>query len=227
MVVQTAFVHGRLVEELFLEIPEGYKEFMKERGHELKGDYVKLEKSLYGLVQVAQSWWTKFVTVLTKKLNFKIFLKDGCLLKRETKLGKSFLIMYVDDCLIVRDKHEVRKTIVEIKQHFNIKHSDNIEDFVGCHIERVGDKVLLSQPDLIGKLLKEYKIDINRKRKKDTPAQGNKLVIRITEDNKKLNDKKQTKFRSGVGSLLYLLKHSRPDLSNSLRELSKVMDGAT
>ena len=27
--------------------------------------------------------------------------------------------------------------------------------------------------------------------------------------------------------LLYLLKHSRPDLSNSIRELSKVMDGAT
>ena len=27
--------------------------------------------------------------------------------------------------------------------------------------------------------------------------------------------------------LLYLVKHSRPDLSNSVRELSKVMDGAT
>ena len=27
--------------------------------------------------------------------------------------------------------------------------------------------------------------------------------------------------------LLYLLKHLRPDLSNSVRELTKVMDGAT
>jgi hypothetical protein len=29
-----------------------------------------------------------------------------------------------------------------------------------------------------------------------------------------------------VGMLLYLVKHSRPDISNSVRELSKVADGA-
>jgi hypothetical protein len=37
----------------------------------------------------------------------------------------------------------------------------------------------------------------------------------------------QTKFRSGVGMLLYLVKHSRFDIANSVRELSKVADGAT
>ena len=31
------------------------------------------------------------------------------------------------------------------------------------------------------------------------------------------------KYRSGVGSLLYLVKHSRPYLANCVRELSKVM----
>jgi hypothetical protein len=30
-----------------------------------------------------------------------------------------------------------------------------------------------------------------------------------------------------VGSLLYLTKHSRPDIANAVRELSKCMDGAT
>jgi hypothetical protein len=37
----------------------------------------------------------------------------------------------------------------------------------------------------------------------------------------------QLKYRSAVGMLLYLVKHSRPDISNSVRELSKVADGAT
>jgi hypothetical protein len=37
----------------------------------------------------------------------------------------------------------------------------------------------------------------------------------------------QTKFRSRVGMLLYLAKHSRFDIANSVRELSKVADGAT
>jgi hypothetical protein len=43
----------------------------------------------------------------------------------------------------------------------------------------------------------------------------------------KLDQDQQKEFRSGVGMLLYLVKHSRPDISNAVRELSKVMDGAT
>ena len=37
-----------------------------------------------------------------------------------------------------------------------------------------------------------------------------------------INDKtKHTKYRSGVGMLLFLVKYSRPDISNAVRELSK------
>ena len=36
----------------------------------------------------------------------------------------------------------------------------------------------------------------------------------------------QTKYRSGVGMLLFLVKYSRPDIANSVRELSKVNDCA-
>jgi hypothetical protein len=34
----------------------------------------------------------------------------------------------------------------------------------------------------------------------------------------------QTEYWSGGGSLLYLLKHSQPELSNPIRELSKAMN---
>jgi hypothetical protein len=37
----------------------------------------------------------------------------------------------------------------------------------------------------------------------------------------------QKKYRSGAGMLLYLVKHSQPDLANSVQELSKVLVGAT
>jgi hypothetical protein len=42
-----------------------------------------------------------------------------------------------------------------------------------------------------------------------------------------LSPKDQTKYHSCVGMLLYLVKHSRPDISNAVRELTKVLDGAT
>ena len=51
-------------------------------------------------------------------------------------------------------------------------------------------------------------------------------IIRCSEEEESVTEEEQKEFRSGVGSLLYLLKHSRPDLSNSVRELSKVMDRA-
>ena len=38
---------------------------------------------------------------------------------------------------------------------------------------------------------------------------------------------KQSMSRSGVGTLLYLTKHSRPESINPVRELSKSMDGAS
>jgi hypothetical protein len=38
---------------------------------------------------------------------------------------------------------------------------------------------------------------------------------------------KQQQYRSGVGMLMYLVKHSRPDIANATRELTKVLDGAT
>ena len=38
-----------------------------------------------------------------------------------------------------------------------------------------------------------------------------------------MNEIKHHTYRSVVGSLLYLLKHSKPDLSNPIRELSRCM----
>ena len=34
-------------------------------------------------------------------------------------------------------------------------------------------------------------------------------------------------YRSGVGSLIYLVKHARPDIANIVRELAKCMSGAS
>jgi hypothetical protein len=50
--------------------------------------------------------------------------------------------------------------------------------------------------------------------------------VRPTDETEKIDGNLQSKYRSGVGMLLYLIKYSRPDLANVVRELSKCMDGA-
>ena len=46
------------------------------------------------------------------------------------------------------------------------------------------------------------------------------VAVKISDDDQKL-------YQSGVGMLLWLVKHSRPDIANAVRELTKVLDGAS
>ena len=59
-----------------------------------------------------------------------------------------------------------------------------------------------------------------------TPGQG---IVRLKKEEvqAKLNEEEHSQYRSAVGMLLFLVKHSRPDLANPVRDLSKVLDGPT
>jgi hypothetical protein len=59
-----------------------------------------------------------------------------------------------------------------------------------------------------------------------TPAAPKTLFVRPKEGDPLPKPERQKQFRMGVGMLLYLLKHLRADISNSVRELSKVADVA-
>ena len=53
-------------------------------------------------------------------------------------------------------------------------------------------------------------------------------MVKTTDpDSEGIGEREQKGFRSTIGTLLYLVKLSRPDLGNPVRELSKVMDGAS
>ena len=57
-----------------------------------------------------------------------------------------------------------------------------------------------------------------------TPGTPRFTARRLENEEDKVNTKDHETYRSGVGTLLYLTKHSRPDISNPVRELSKTMD---
>ena len=58
MDVKTAFLHGDLEEEIYMEQPEGFKERGKENF------FCKLKKSLYGLKQAPRQWYKKFESIM-------------------------------------------------------------------------------------------------------------------------------------------------------------------
>jgi ATP-binding cassette subfamily B (MDR/TAP) protein 1 len=95
MDVKTAFLHGELEEEIYMEQPEGFLVKGKE-------DYVcKLKKSLYSLKQAPRQWYMKFESVMGEQ-GYKRCSSDHCVFIQRFS-GDDYIIMllYVDDILIV------------------------------------------------------------------------------------------------------------------------------
>jgi hypothetical protein len=50
-------------------------------------------------------------------------------------------------------------------------------------------------------------------------------LVKVQSEEEKVSPEKHNRYRTGIGMLLYLIEHSRPDMANTVRELSKVLDG--
>ena len=64
-------------------------------------------------------------------------------------------------------------------------------------------------------------------KKYKTPGRAHQIQVRERDEIKYISKQEQKLFCSGVDMLLYLVKNSRPDIANSVREFSKVLDGET
>ena len=71
-----------------------------------------------------------------------------------------------------------------------------------------------------------FKEELIRKVDCQTPGALGFTILR-DKNIERIDNKQQSKYCTRVGMLLFLIKHSRPDIANCTQELSKVLDGAT
>ena len=91
--VKTAFLHGELKEEVFVEQPEGFLA----KGKETK--VYKLKKALYGLKQAPRAWNTKLNQILLE-FKFQRCSKEPSVYRKNDKKGLLIVVVYVDDLLV-------------------------------------------------------------------------------------------------------------------------------
>ena len=237
--IETAFLYGELEEHLWMELPEGYIEYLnlhKEHFPAMPGinlydltyktHCVKLEKAIYGLVQAARQWWKKFKQVL-KDIGYTSSLADPCLFVK-MEPTKSFIIIYVDDGGIFADQETIKFVLKELSKTFTVKDLGKLENFIGCRlIENKEKDTIWIQPKLFKHLGQTFGKLIEGVKDYKTPAAPKTTIMRPQAGDPLITPDQQKLFRSGIGMLLYLVKHSRPDMANAIRELSKVGDGAT
>jgi hypothetical protein len=112
---------------------------------------------------------------------------------------------------------------------FNLKVENNLTDHLSCQlIENAESKeILILQPHLINNLEATFGGKVKSKRVYKTPGTPRFKIVCTDNDNGIIEPNLQSRYHSGVGMLLYLIKYSQPDLCNVVRELSKCMDKAT
>ena len=211
--------------------PDGYSEYLKWKGLIYDPDLycVELLKAMYGLVQAARQWFKKFKGVMAK-CGYHSSGADPCLfIKHLPDKTFSFVMLYVDDGGIIGSQEAIDELMSELSAEFNIKGMGPLKHFVGCHIieNETKDTIWIHQPKLLADLKQKFGKQVAGERVFNTPAAPRTMIMRPQEGDKLISPEMQTIFRSGVGMLLYLVKHSRPEISNAVRELTKVVDGAT
>jgi len=85
----------------------------------------------------------------------------------------------------------------------------------------------IGQPHLIKKLEETFGDEVKKMRVYKSPGTPNAGIVQSEEESANFSETEKTYYRSGVGMLLFLVKHSRPDIANVTRELSKVMMNPT
>lgn len=91
--VKSAFMHGELNEEVFIEQPPGYEA----KGNEQK--VYKLKKALYGLKQALRAWYSRIESYFVRE-GFKKCPYEHTLFIKTADGGKILIVcLYVDDLI--------------------------------------------------------------------------------------------------------------------------------
>ena len=218
--VKTAFLHGDLSEEIYMQQPEGFEEPGKEKL------VCKLKKSLYGLKQSPRQWYKRFDTFMMNK-DFTRCDVDSCVYsKRLADHTPIFLLLYVDDMLIAsRRKTDIDQLKKELSREFDMKDLGPARKILGMEIQRdrKAGKLWLSQKGYIKKVVERFKMQ-DAKPTATPIAAHFKLSSQLcpTSDTER-EDMAKVPYASAVGSLMYAMISTRPDIAHAVSVVSRFM----
>ena len=209
MDVKTAFLNGYLKEELYMMQPEG---FVDPKG---SNKVCKLQRSIYGLVQASRSWNIRFNEVI-KAFGFIQVYGEACLYKKVSGSSVAFLILYVDDILLMGNNIEMLESIkAYLNKSFSMKDLGEAAYILGIKIYRDRSRRLigLSQSTYLDKILKKFNME-NSKKGFLPVLQGMRLSKTqsptTAADREKMSS---VPYASAVGSLMYAMLCTRPDIN--------------
>ncbi|XP_059071614.1 uncharacterized mitochondrial protein AtMg00810-like [Cryptomeria japonica] len=191
-----------------MEQPEGFE----------SSDYTdhvyRLKKALYGLKQAPRAWYSR----LDSHLISKGFTKGNVDSTLYTKVVSNDLLaseIYVDDIIFGSTNDELSQSFSTIMEsEFEMSMLGPLSFFLGIQVSQLEHGLFISQTKYAKEMLKRFQMD--QCTHVGTPMETGCKLVKV--DDSPLVD--QSKYRSMVGSLLYLTA-SRPDLMQAVCLVSR------
>ncbi|KAI0992459.1 hypothetical protein K3495_g15726, partial [Podosphaera aphanis] len=127
--IDTAFLNPLLKEEIYMELPPFFE--LLDPSAVRQTHYLKLNKSLYGLKQAPHEWF-----MMVKNFFHELGLQPGDSDPNIFTGRGVYLLLFVDDMLIVGNRLSVNNMKQEILKKWKGKDLKETKTFVGFEIER-------------------------------------------------------------------------------------------
>ncbi|KAL0560149.1 hypothetical protein IC582_000543 [Cucumis melo] len=220
MDVTTTFLHRELEEVIYMAQPKGYEVKGKE-------DMVfHLHKSIYGLKQSPIQWYIRFDTFILKP-RFHKKSYDACVYWKLSQKGTYiYLLLYLDDMILVsKDYAQICELKKQLSNEFEMKDLGELKRILGMDVKRDRDKCLLtiSQENYVIKLLEKY--NMSGSKTVSTPLASH---FRFSSSQCSVTEQERLEisnipYCNAVGSIMYLMICTRPDLGYAMSMISRFM----
>ncbi|KAJ2973122.1 hypothetical protein NUW54_g12124 [Trametes sanguinea] len=209
--VRNAYLYGKLEEEIYMEQPEGFVA----KGQERK--VLRLLRALYGLKQAGLAWW-RTLNESMKELGFKRLVSDAGLFIFRDKNGLPVIVVvYVDDALFCGpNKALVEKMKAKFMEEWECRDLGEPKEFLRMRIQRSGSTIRIDQCAYLEKVLQRCGMQNAKSAPTPLPAGYHPMPNTGTADSTL-----RSRFQTVIGSLLYIMLGTRPDIAFAVTKLSQ------
>lgn len=213
--VKSAFLHGLLVEDVYVQQPKGYVI----EGEENK--VYKLHKALYGLKQAPRAWFSRIEEYFVKEGFVKSQNEETLFLKTNKLANILFVSVYVDDLIYTGDNVSMMEDFKKsMQREFDMTDLGKMRYFLGIEVLQTSHGIHISQAKYALEVLKRFGMD-------KCNAVCNPMVpgskIDMDDGGERVDE---TFYKQIIGSLMYITT-TRPDLQFAVSLLSRFMSKPT
>jgi hypothetical protein len=216
MDVITSFLNAKMDRDVYISAPAGFERMLK------SDECLLLLQALYGMKQSPRLWNKEFDSKM-RSFGFVPTEVDAALyVKVSTDGSVTYPLIFVDDMVIAADKLEDFLALKEnLSQFYEMKDLGDLRFILGMVWERSGSgESLLHQRQYCLDIIMKFGMD--QSKAVATPAD---VVLDPSETSDLFDNVKL--YQEAVGSLIYLMTGTRPDIAYSVGVVSRYMHKPT